>query len=119
MLNDLIVKALLKPDEIGENNVVSFFAPIKNPKLKIRSESKLRESKAINQLQEDKQAFCLLVAKEISTEEVYNYPLTTLSFALKDPSCKLEQNQKTTFRNYLISEYKSTRKEVPTDADWI
>ena len=49
MLDDLIVKGLLKSDEIGEkqlqdfilkrirvnkNNAVSFFAPIKNPKLK-------------------------------------------------------------------------------------
>ena len=61
----------------------------------------MRDAKAINQLKEDKQAFGLLVAKEISPEEVNSY----------------QQCQKAPFRNYLINESKSTRKEVPTDAD--
>ena len=103
--------------ETGAKSEVSFFAQIKNPKLKTGLESKVREAKVINQLKEDKQAFGLLVAKEISPEEVYSYPLTTLPFALSDPSGKLQQSQKAPFRNYLISESKSTRKEVPTDAD--
>ena len=77
------------------------------------------QAKVINQLKEDKQEFSLLVAIEISPEEVYSYPLTTLPFALSDPSGKLQQSQKAPFRNYLISESKSTRKEVPTDADWL
>ena len=63
--------------------------------------------------------FSLLVAKEILREEVYSYPLTTLPFVLSDPSGKLQQSQKVPFRNYLISESKSTIKEVPTYADWI
>ena len=132
LLDDLVVKGLLKSDEIGEkhlqgfilqrikvneNDAVSFFAPIKNPKLKTGFEIKVREAKVINQLKEDKQPFGLLVAKEISPEEVYSYPRTTLPFALSEPSGKLQQSQKSPFRNYLISESKSTRKEVPTDAD--
>ena len=96
-----------------------FFAPIKNPKQKAGFEVKVREPKVINQLKEYKQAFGLLVAKKISSEEVYSYPLTTLPSALSDPSNKLQQCQKVPFRNYLISESKSTRKEVFTDADWI
>ena len=86
LLDDLIVKGLLKSDEIGEkhlqdfilkrikvneNDAVSFFAPIKNPKLKTGLEVKVREAKVINQLKEDKQAFGLLEAKEMSPEEVY------------------------------------------------
>ena len=86
---------------MNENDAVSFFAPIKNPKLKTGFEVIVREAKVINQLKEDKQAFGLLVAKETSPEEVYSY----------------QQSQKTPFRNYLINESKSTRKEVPTDAD--
>ena len=96
-----------------------FFAPVKNPKLKTGSEVKAREAKEINQLKEDKQVFGLLVAKEISPEEVYSYPLPTLPFALSDPSGKLQQSQKAPLRNYLVSESKSTRKEVPRDANWI
>ena len=96
-----------------------FFAPIKNPKLKTGFEVKAREAKVINQLKEDKQVFGLLVAKEISPEEVYSYPLPTLPFTLSDPSGKLQQSQKAPFRNYLVSESKSTRKEVPRDADWV
>ena len=134
LLDDLIVKGLSKSDQTGEkhlqdfildrikvneNNAVSFFAPIKNPKLKTGFEVKVREAKVINQLKEEKQALGLLVAKEISPEEVYSYPLTTLLLALSDPCGKLQQSQKAPFRNYLISESKSTRKGVPTDAEWI
>ena len=96
-----------------------FFALIKNPKLKTAFEVRVREAKVINQLKEGKQVFGLLVAKEISPEEVYSYPLTTLPFALSDCSGKLQQSQKAPFRKYLISKSKSTRKEVPIDADWI
>ena len=42
----------------------------------------MQEVKVINQLQEDKQAFGLLVAKDPSPEEVCSYPLTTLPLAL-------------------------------------
>ena len=81
---------------------------------------KVQEAKIISQLREDKQAFGLLAAKEISSEEVYSYPLTTCPFALlSDPSDKLQQSQQAPFKSYLISEFISTRKEVPTDADWI
>ena len=45
--------------------------------------------------------------------------MTTLPLALSDPSGKLQQSQKSPFRNYLISKSKSTRKEVHIDADWI
>ena len=99
--------------------LLAFFAPIKNPKLKTELNVKVREAKVINQLKKDKQAFGLLVAKEILLEVVYSYPLTTLPFALSDPSGKLKQSQKASLRNCLISESKSTRKEVPTSADWI
>ena len=131
LLDDLIVKGLLKSDDNVEKhlqdfilkrikvNAVRFFAPIKSLKLKTVFEVKVQEAKVISQLREDKQAFGLLVAKEISSEEVYSYPLTTCPFALSDPSDKLQQSQQDLFKSYLISEFKSTRKEVPTDADWI
>ena len=46
---------ILKRIKINENDVVSFFAPIKNLKLKTRFEVKVREAKeVINQLKEDK-----------------------------------------------------------------
>ena len=49
---------------------------------------KVRKPKVINQLKEDKQTFGLLVVYYL----VYSYPLTTLSFALSDPSGKLQQS---------------------------
>ena len=117
LLDDVIVKGPLKSDDevgenhpkdfilkrikVNENDAVSFFAPIKNPKLKTWFEVNVRGAKAINQLKEDKQAFGLLVAKEISPEEVYSY----------------QQCQKAPFWNYLVNESTSTRKEVPTNAD--
>ena len=59
----------------------------------------MQEAKVISQLREDKQAFSLLVAKEISSEEVYSYPLTTCTFALSDPSDKLQQSQQAPFKS--------------------
>ena len=96
-----------------------FFGLTENPKLKTGVEVKVREAKVTNQLKEDNQAFDLLVAKDPSPEEVCSYPLATFPLALSDPSSKLQQLQKAQFRNYLISESKPMRKEVPTDADWI
>ena len=58
---------------------------------------KARKPKVINQLKEEKQAFSLLVAKEISSAELYSYPLTILSFALSGPSGRLQQRQKDPF----------------------
>ena len=55
-----------------KSSAVSFFAQFKNLKLKTGFEAKVREAKVINPLKEDKQAFGLLVAKEISLEEVYS-----------------------------------------------
>ena len=78
LLDNLILKGLLKSDEISErhlqdfilkrikvseNDAVSFFAPIKNPKLKTGFELKVWEAKVINQLKEDKQTFGLLITK--------------------------------------------------------
>ena len=74
--------------------LIIFLRQLKTQKLKIGFEKKVREAMVINQLKEDKQAFSLLLAKEISPEEVYSYPLTTLPFALSDPSGKLQQSQK-------------------------
>ena len=95
------------------------FALIKNSKLKTEFEVKKREAKAINHLKEDQQTVGLLVAKEMSPEEVYSYPLTILPLALSDPSGNLQRSQKAPFRNYLISEFKSTRKVVLTATDWV
>ena len=73
----------------------------------------------MNQLTEEKQAFGLLVVKVISPEETYSYLLTTFPIALSGSSGELQQSQKVPFKNDLISESRSTRKEIPTDADWI
>ena len=43
--------------------LIVFWLQLKNPKLKTRFEKKVRETKVINQLKEDKQAFSLLQAK--------------------------------------------------------
>ena len=73
----------------------------------------------MNQSTEEKQAFGLLVVKVISPEETYSYLLTAFPIALSDSSGELQQSQKVPFKNYLISESRSTRKEIPTDSDWI
>ena len=81
LLDDLIVKGLLKSEEIGEKRLQDF----------ILKRMKANKNDAVSFF-EEKKALGLLVAKEKSPEEVYNYLLTTLSLALSDPSGNLQQS---------------------------
>ena len=106
---------------VNEKDAISFFASIKNPKLKSGLEIKVRETKIINQLKEDKQPSALLVGKEMSPKEIHSYPLISLPLTFSDHSGKLQQSQKALFRNYLylIRESKATANKAPINPDWM
>jgi hypothetical protein len=61
----------------GEERV-NFFDKITKPKIKTGMEKDKRETKAVNVIKEDRQAFGLLVEKATSPEEAHSYPLTTV-----------------------------------------
>ena len=52
--------------QVNEYGVLKFFAPIKNSTLETVLEVKVRETRILSQLKEDKQTCGLLVGKEMS-----------------------------------------------------
>ena len=61
-----------------------------------------KEADALSILKEDHHAFGLLLAKAVSTEEAFQFPVTTLALSLATPEGKLRQSDEAVLRNYLI-----------------
>ena len=98
---------------------VSFFAPIKNPKINTGLTKKKETPKAINVLKEDKQAFGMLVGKTTSLEDALSYPLTTVPLALASPDGDLRQGTKASLRNHLIEDPDLVTHDHPKGKHWI
>ena len=134
IIDDKIVHGLLNSTELGEkllqefiknrllpseNQQVSFFTPIKNPKIDTGLKKTKTTPKVINVLKEDKQAFGILVGKSISLEEAHSYPLTSVPLALASPDGFLRQGSKATLRNHLIDGPNCTIKTALINAKLI
>lgn len=93
-----------------------FFAPIKNSKLKIGLEVKVREAKMlINQLKEDKQT-----RKRNFTWGDTKLPNEITPFCIKWSCWQAPtKSESLTFRNYLISVSKAIIEKALTDVGWI
>ena len=98
---------------------MNFFDKITKLKIKTGMEKTKKDTKAINILKEDRQAFGLLVGKITSLEEALSYPLTTVPLALATPERDLRQGSKAALRNYLIEESQSLCDEPPHRGNWL
>ena len=129
-----VVKGLLESTRVGEDlyrqfvderltrtdeTRVSFFKPISSPKIKTGLEKPKQESRVVNMLKEEKQAFGSLVGKITSAEEAHSHPLTSVPLALASPEKDLRQGSKASFRNFLISESDAITDESPVRAEWV
>ena len=129
-----VVRGLMSSAEAGEQKYkefvdlrlkaiggkkVNFFDKITKLKIKTGMEKTKKDTKAINILKEDRQAFGLLVGKITSLEEVLSYPLTTVPLALATPERDLRQGSKAALRNYLIEESQSLCDEPPHRGNWL
>ena len=62
---------------------ISIFKPIRNPKLKTGLEQATKVLRLISVLKEDRQAFCSMMGKNVSPEESLSHPFA--NFAIGTP----------------------------------
>ena len=87
------------------NGKVGFFNLVKKSNLKTRIKSEKRsKSKIVSTLQQDCQAFGLIVDKSLSLEEAFPFPITTVLLSIATLDGKLRQSKKTYFLNDVIEE---------------
>ena len=126
-----VVKGLIDATDRGNHRYTEFieeclvsgnksiFDPIKKETLLTGMEKKKKVAKALSLLKEDRQAFGLLVAKAISIEEAFRFPVKTLPLSLATPEGQLRQSDKAVLRNFLACESNALTTECPTDAVWL
>ena len=64
---------------------------------------------------EDRQAFGLIVAKSVSLEEAFQYPITTIPLAVATSESTLRQSNKASLRNYLMTnlvQFSKTHQQI-------
>ena len=107
------------PNDSESTERVSFFAPLKNPKLDTGLKPEKKTAKVINVLKEDKQAFGLLVGKSTSLTEAHSYPLTSVPLALASPDGDLRQSAEASLRNHLMDATNAVEDDALLKATWI
>jgi len=97
----------------------SFFSRITNPKLNTGVVKKMKPKKVLDVMKEDRQAFGVLVAKSISLEEAFKFPVTSVPLAVSNPDGSLRQGDKASLRNMLIENSCSTISSLPENCTWL
>ena len=130
-INEEVAKDMLNVDKVGKalfssfvnerlvKGEKSFFDPIKRTNLKTGIVKKKKSPKAIEVLKEDCQAFGIIIAKCISMEEAFKYPITTFPLSIATTEGMLRQGEKASLRNFLISQSSGVCEKPPTNAAWI
>ena len=134
VINEEVVKGLLQSSRIGETLLlkfveerlkrkgedrVSFFKPIQIQKIKTGLGKPKKESRVVNILKEEKQAFGCLVGKATIAREAHSYPLTSVPLALSTEDKDLRQGSKAMLRNHMITEAEAVSEQAPIRAEWI
>ena len=101
------------------NGTKGFFDPIKKLKLKTGIEKRKKTPRAMSLLKEDRQAFGLIIAKAISLEEAFEYPITSVPLSLATPDATLRQSDKASLRNFLINDSGSFTGQLPKNEHWL
>ena len=87
-------------------------------KLNNGCEKKKTTPKAVSLLKEDRQAFGFIVAKSVSLEEAFQYPITTVPLAVATSESTLRQTNKASLRNYLMNKSGSISEDTPKYCSW-
>ena len=74
-----------------KKGTTSFLSPITKPKLNIGIVKPKKTKKALDVMKEDRQAFGILVAKSVSLEEAFKFPITSVPLAAANPDSTLRQ----------------------------
>ena len=70
-------------------------------------------------MKEDRQAFGILVAKSVSLEEAFKFPITSVPLAAANPDSTLRQGDKASLRNIIIENSSSSSKVIPKGCTWL
>ena len=97
----------------------SFFHPITNPKLNTGIVKEKKTKKAVDVMKEDRQAFGILIAKSVSLEEAFKFPITSVPLAVANPDRTLRQGDKASLRNMLIENSSSSSTIIPQGCTWL
>lgn len=128
-ISEDVVQALINAPEKGDmqykkfvserlvTGKVSFFHPVKKNNINTGIEKKKKNSKKVDILIEEKQAFGVMISKCKSKEEAFSYPITSLPLSIANPNGTLYSADKAKFRNFLIGS--STHNKCNYDATWI
>ena len=120
-----IIKGLLSSREVGHKCFLkfvgerlfeckkSFFDPICKNYIKTGLEKKKKTLKKMSLLQEDCQAFGMLVAKATSLEEAFQFPLTTVPLSISEGFNELQSSDKSALRNHIIRDADAAEKRYP------
>ena len=97
---------------------VTFFDPIKNVNRDIGLKKTKKIWKTLTVIK-DRQAFGVILGKEVNLEKTFWYLVTLGPLSLAFPDLTLRQNGKHHFRNYLIDVSKACKSTAPNEAGWI
>ena len=129
-IDEIVVRDMLNAPSIGnelfktfveerlQRSGKGFFDPIKRVKLRNGIEKKKVIPKAVTLLKEDRQAFGLVVAKSVSLQEAFKFPITSVPLAVATTEATLRQSDKASLRNYLINECNSISEDPPKNCSW-
>ena len=120
-----VLYSLLNSDHIGEVSLAKFLKDrimkTNDDRIKTGMEKEKKESRKLDILKEDKQAFGLLVGKVSTPAEALAFPLTTIPLALADVDKTLRsQTTKSVLRNHIIETAKAGKSKLETEdtVDW-
>ena len=68
-------------------------------------------------LQEDCQAFGMLLAKVTSLEEAFQFPLTTVPPSISEGFTELRSSEKSALRNHIVRDADAAEKSYPIRAN--
>ena len=106
-------------DQVFVRGVKSIFDRIPKVNLKNGLEKKKKKPKEVTLLQEDCQAFGILVSKAHSLDEAFQYPLTSVPLSIAESWVDLYSADKSGFRNDILEAANATEKKYPLGAVWI
>ena len=79
---------------------------------------RVKPSKAVTVLKQDRQAFGTLLSKSVDLEEAFAYPVTSVPLSITNPDSTLRQSSKHLLRNHHIEESHSLPLTSPSHCRW-
>ena len=97
---------------------VKFYTPIMKNKLNTGIKKMKRSRKAEDILNKDCQIFGAIIAKALTLNEAFQYPITSVPLSIATLDGDLRQSEKASLTNFLINNANATNC-IPEKASWL